>query len=59
MDQFLKDIGMWLSFESLNVSENVLHEISEDSHDLPDYSNNPYVASIEEIYIMLKDSYER
>lgn len=59
IDNFLKKIDMWISFESLNVPKEQLKEISDHCHDLPDYSNNPYVASIDEIYAILGKSYKR
>jgi alcohol dehydrogenase class IV len=59
MDAFLKEIGMWVSFEGLEVSEEELVPIADNSHVLPDYENNPRIASRDEIYEMLKAGYKR
>lgn len=59
MDSFLKDVEMWLSFEKLNVSEEELVSIADNSQVLPDYKNNPRIAGRDEIYEMLKRSYRR
>jgi alcohol dehydrogenase class IV len=59
LDAFLKKIGMWLSFERLNVSEEELVLIADHSQVLPDYKNNPRVATRDEIYEMLRKSYRR
>ena len=37
VDQLLKDIGMWLNFESFSVDEATIRRIADRSHDLPDY----------------------
>jgi alcohol dehydrogenase class IV len=54
---FLKKIGMYLSLETLNVSESELGEIADRSVELPDYTNNPRVATRDEIFEMIKNSY--
>jgi len=54
LDAFMKGIGMWLSFEGLGVSEDEVVEIADHSQVLPDYENNPRVATRDEIYDMLK-----
>ena len=59
MDGFLKEIGMWLNFKDMNVSMETLREIADHSHDLPDYENNPKIAEIDDIYIMLENAYSR
>jgi alcohol dehydrogenase len=53
MDRFLKKIGMWLSLEGLGVSEAEIKEIADHSLALPDYQNNPRIASRDEIFSML------
>jgi alcohol dehydrogenase class IV len=50
---------MWISFEKLKVSQKELEAIADNSQVLPDYKNNPRVASREEIYTMLTASYRR
>ncbi len=59
MDQFLKDIGMWLNFKERDVTKDTLREIANHSHDLPDYKNNPKIAEIKDIYAMLENGYSR
>jgi alcohol dehydrogenase class IV len=59
LDTFLKRIGMWLSLEGLKVPEEDVAVIADHSQVLPDYENNPRVATRDEIYTMLKNSYRR
>ena len=59
LDEFLKRIGMWLSFEGLGVSEQEIVQIADHSQVLPDYKNNPRVATRDEIYEMLERSRQR
>jgi alcohol dehydrogenase class IV len=59
LDAFLKRIGMWLSLEGLKVPEEDVAIIADHSQVLPDYENNPRVATRDEIYDMLKNSYRR
>jgi alcohol dehydrogenase class IV len=59
MDSFLKEIDMWISFEKLKVSQKELESIADNSQVLPDYKNNPRIASRDEIYAMLVASYRR
>ncbi len=54
---FLKEIKMYSSLKGLNVLETELEEIARKSMELPDYTNNPRVADIEEIKTILKNSY--
>jgi len=59
LDDFLKKIGMWLSLEGLGVSEEEVVLITDHSQVLPDYKNNPRVATRDEISEILKNSYQR
>jgi alcohol dehydrogenase class IV len=59
MDQFLKRIGMWLSLKELGVTMEEINLIADHSRVLPDYKNNPRIASREDIYEMLVKAYER
>jgi alcohol dehydrogenase class IV len=59
LDEFMKNVGMWLCFEGLKVSEEELVVIADHSQVLPDYKNNPRVATRDEIYEILKNSYQR
>jgi alcohol dehydrogenase class IV len=59
LDEFMQQIGMWLSFEGLGVSQEELVLIADHSQVLPDYENNPRVATRDEIHDMLMSSYQR
>jgi len=59
IDRFLKRIGMWLSLKSLGVSEEEVAHIAQDGQVLPDYKNNPRVATLEEMSELLMASYSR
>lgn len=59
IDTFLKEIGMWLSLKGLGVTLDDVTEIADHSRVLPDYKNNPRIASRDEIYSMLRSSYDR
>lgn len=59
IDGFLKKTGLWISFESLNVSKEDIRNIADDGQVLPDYKNNPRLATIEEMYEMLMKCYKR
>jgi alcohol dehydrogenase class IV len=59
LDSFMKEIDMWTSFELLHVSQKELEAIADNSHVLPDYKNNPRIASRDEVYRMLRASYKR
>jgi alcohol dehydrogenase class IV len=59
LDAFMKQIGMWLSFEGLGVSEEEIVLIADRSQVLPDYKNNPRVATRDEIFDLLMSSYQR
>lgn len=59
LDAFLKKIGMWLSLNGLGANMEDIVEIANNSRVLPDYKNNPRIASRDEIYEMLVRSFER
>lgn len=58
-DEFMKDINMWLDLESFDVTEEEIVLIADHSQVLPDYKNNPRVATRDEIYEILMRSYRR
>jgi len=58
-DAFLKEIDFWLSLKGLGVSEEEVVLIADHSQVLPDYKNNPRVATRDEIYEILMNSYQR
>jgi len=59
LDAFLKEIGMWTSLETLGIGQEEVGLIADKSQMLPDYKNNPRVATRDEIYEMLRASYRR
>ncbi|MCX6343792.1 MAG: iron-containing alcohol dehydrogenase [Armatimonadetes bacterium] len=59
IDNFLKEIGLWLSFKKLKFPQEEIAQLAKASMVLPDYKNNPRIATLEEIHQILKDSYQR
>ncbi len=59
VEQFLKRINLWLSLKGLGVSQEDVTAIADHSRVLPDYRNNPRIASRDEIYALLAASYDR
>jgi alcohol dehydrogenase class IV len=59
IDAFLKKIGLWIGFKSLNVSKEEIRVIADHGQVLGDYKNNPRVATIDEMYGILIKSWER
>jgi len=57
IDNFLKKIGMFFNLEQLEVSAKELPALAKQSMVLPDYKNNPKVASLSDIKKILKKSY--
>ena len=57
IDNFLKKIGMSLTLKELRVPEEELAAIADDTQKLPDYTVNPRIATRDEIYKILKRSY--
>ncbi|MHA2006327.1 MAG: iron-containing alcohol dehydrogenase [Promethearchaeota archaeon] len=57
IDKFLKEIGMWMSFEEKNVSQSILNDIAEDTFKLPDFENHAIIATIEDVMDLLKKRY--
>lgn len=55
---FLEKIKMDISLKDLKVSDGDLEEISKVSLELPDYTNNPRVADLNEIRIILENSWD-
>jgi alcohol dehydrogenase class IV len=56
LESFLEGIGMLTCFEDLKVPENELKALAEASLVLPDYKNHPRVATLEEVFELLKQS---
>ena len=59
IDKFLKEIGLWIGLKDLNVTMKDIRDIADDGQVLPDYRNNPKIATIDEIYDILVKSYQR
>ena len=59
IDNFLKSIDLYIDFKSLNVTKKDLRAIADCGQVLNDYKNNPKVATIDEMYDLLMDCYER
>lgn len=59
MDKFLKEIGMWLSLDSFKVPKSELPDLAKQCLVLPDYKNNPKVATLEDVGHLLKQSFQR
>jgi len=59
IDRFLQRIGMWLNLKGLGVSQEDMVAIADNSRVLPDYKNNPRIASRDEIFELLANSYSR
>ena len=59
IDKFLKEIGMWLSLEQFKIPREELHKLADQSLVLPDYQNNPRVATVDEVEEMLQACYSR
>jgi len=59
IDTFLKNIGLWISFKDLGVTKEDIRDIADCGQVLGDYKNNPKVASIDEMYKLLINCYEK
>jgi len=59
IDDFLKKIGMYFTLEDLKVPENEIEEIADHAMELPDYTNNPRVATRDEVFAILKKAFRR
>jgi alcohol dehydrogenase len=55
----MKHIGIWLNLKDFGASMADVAAIADHSQILPDYKNNPRVATRDEIYEILIRSYER
>ncbi|UCE40087.1 MAG: iron-containing alcohol dehydrogenase [Candidatus Aminicenantes bacterium] len=56
IQDFIKDIGMLTSFEDLKIPKEELKVLAEASLVLPDYKNHPKVATLDEVFKLLKQS---
>jgi alcohol dehydrogenase class IV len=58
-DEFMQEINMWIDLESFGVTKEEIKHIADHSQVLPDYKNNPRVASRDEIFEILVRSFSR
>jgi alcohol dehydrogenase class IV len=56
LEDFLGKIGMRMCFKDLDIPEEELKKLAEASLVLPDYKNHPKVASLDEVFDLLKKS---
>jgi alcohol dehydrogenase class IV len=59
LDQFLRDIGLWMGLEEKRVPEEELRALAQQCRVLPDYMNNPRIASEEEMLQLIQDCLRR
>ena len=59
LDSFQKEIGMWFGLADFDVPENELDDLAKHSLVLPDYQNNPRVATEAEVRDLLQECYRR
>lgn len=57
IQDFIKDIGMLTSLKYLKIPEKELKALAEASLALPDYKSHPKVATLDEVFKLLKQSY--
>ncbi len=56
-DEFLQKIGMWFRLKDFKMPEEEIQLLSEASMILPDYKNNPRVATESEMLELIQKSY--
>lgn len=59
IDAFLRKIGMWMNLEEKEMPEKDIPKLAKRCMVLPDYENNPRVATIEEMKNLLKKAYRQ
>lgn len=59
LENFLKDIGLWIDLKGLGIPKEDIPEIAEYTFKLPDYTVNPRVPVKEEVLQILSDAYSR
>lgn len=59
IDKFLKEIGLWFGLADFDIPEGELEDLAQQSLVLPDYKNNPRVATVEEVKELLQQCYRR
>jgi alcohol dehydrogenase class IV len=56
LEKFIEKIGMRICLEDLSIPESELKALADASLILPDYKNHPKVATLEEVFALLKQS---
>jgi alcohol dehydrogenase class IV len=59
VDKFLKEIGMWLSLETLKVPKDELPALAKQCTVLPDYKANPKVVTLDDVSDILNKAFRR
>ncbi len=59
LDEFLREIGLWMSLEEKRVPQEELRALAQQCRVLPDYLNNPRIASEEEMLQLIQDCFRR
>ncbi len=58
MDEFLKKIDLWIRLKDFDMPEDEIPLLAKNSMILPDYENNPKVATDDEMLEVIKQSYD-
>jgi len=59
IDALMKNIGLWASLEEKRVPQEELSDLAKQSMVLPDYKNNPRVATLDHMRDLLAQCYRR
>jgi len=59
IDALMKNIGLWASLEERRVPQEELSDLAKQSMVLPDYKNNPRVATLDHMRDLLAQCYRR
>jgi len=59
LDTFLRNIGLWMGLEEKRVPEEELQALAQQCRVLPDYMNNPRVASETEMFELVRQCFRR
>jgi alcohol dehydrogenase class IV len=59
MDALLKEVGLWTSLEELGMPKEEVEALAKQCMVLPDYENNPRVATFDEMKDLVVKSYRR
>lgn len=59
IDAFIEGIGLWTSLEQKRIPQEELSDLAKQSMVLPDYTNNPRLATLDDMRDLLEESYRR